>query len=97
VEGGAPIPIPGLEEGEVPVQWTADRRSLYVYRPAQAPARVFLLDLSSGRRTLWKELMPFDRAGASSVLNIAIAPDGKSYAYDYGQVLSDLYLVEGLK
>jgi len=97
VEGGAPIPIPGLEEGEVPVQWTADRRSLYVYRPAQAPARVFLLGLSSGRRTLWKELMPFDRAGASSVLNIAIAPDGKSYAYDYGQVLSDLYLVEGLK
>jgi serine/threonine protein kinase len=97
VEGGAPIPIPGLEEGEVPIQWTADRRSLYVYRPAQAPARVFLLDLSSGRRTLWKELMPFDRAGASSVLNIAVTPDGKSYAYDYGQVLSDLYLVEGLK
>jgi len=30
-------------------------------------------------------------------LNIAITPDGKSYAYDYGQVLSELYLVDGLK
>jgi hypothetical protein len=97
VEGGSPIPIPGLEAGEVPIQWTADRRSLYVYRPAQAPARVFLLDLSSGRRTLWKELMPSDLAGASTVLHVTITPDGKSYFYDYGQVLSDLYLVEGLR
>jgi Tol biopolymer transport system component/predicted Ser/Thr protein kinase len=97
VEGGAPIPIPGLEEGEVPTQWTADRRSLYVYRPTQSPVRVFLLDVASGRRNLWKELSPFDAAGASGILDIAITPDGKSYAYDYGQVLSDLYLVERLK
>jgi serine/threonine protein kinase len=97
VEGGAPIPIPGLEEGEVPTQWTADRRSLYVYRPTESPMRVFLLDVASGRRNLWKELSPFDGAGASGILEIAVTPDGKSYAYDYGQVLSDLYLVEGLK
>ena len=41
VEGGAPIPIPGLEEGEVPIQWTADGRSLYVYRPAGCLRRAF--------------------------------------------------------
>jgi Tol biopolymer transport system component len=97
VEGGQPIPIPGLEEGEVPIQWTADRGSLYVYRPVQEAARVFLLDLSSGRRTLWKELIPFDPAGSSIVFAVAIAPDGRSYIYSYGQMLSDLYLVEGLK
>ncbi|HEY3124983.1 MAG TPA: hypothetical protein VGK70_13100, partial [Thermoanaerobaculia bacterium] len=85
------------EEGEVPTQWTADRRSLYVYRPVQDVARVFLLDVASGRRNLWRELSPFDAAGTSGILDIAITPDGKSYAYDYGQVLSDLYLVEGLK
>ena len=81
----------------MPIQWASDGRSLYVCRPAQLPARVFLLDISSGRRNLWKELSPFDPAGLSVILNIAITPDGKSYAYDYGQVLSDLYLVEGLK
>ena len=97
VEGGSPIPIPGLEEGEAPIQWAADGRSIYAYRPAQTPTRVFLVDVSSGRRTLWKELSPFDPAGVSVILNIAITPDGKSYAYDYRQVLSDLYLVEGLK
>ena len=97
VEGGSPIPIPGLEEGEAPIQWAADGRSIYVYRPAQTPTRVFLVDVSSGRRTLWRDVSPFDPAGASGILNIAITPDGKSYAYDFGQVLSDLYLVEGLK
>jgi Tol biopolymer transport system component len=97
VEGGAPIPIPGLEEGEVPIQWTSDRRSLYVYRPVQEVARISLLDLSSGRRTFWKELKPFDAAGSSMILNVVMTPDAKSYVYSYGQILSDLYLVEGLK
>ena len=97
MEGGAPIPIPGLEEEELPVQWTADGRSLYVYRPVQDVARVSLLELSSWRRTPWKELKPFDPAGSSMVLSIGITPDGKSHIYCYGQMLSDLYLVEGLR
>ena len=29
--------------------------------------------------------------------DVQITPDGRAYAYYYGQVLSDLYLVEGLK
>jgi len=78
--------------------WLAlDGRSIYVYRPAQSPARIYLLDSSNGRRSLWRELSPFDPAGLGVILNVAITPNGKSYAYDYGQVLSDLYLVEGLK
>ena len=97
MEGGSPIPIPGLEEGETPIQWAGDGRSLYVFRPASSQARVFLLDVSSGRRNLWRELAPFDPAGVSVILHVAITADGKSYAYEYGQVLSDLYLVEGLK
>jgi len=86
-----------LEEGEIPIQWTTDHRSLYVFRSVQEVARVSLLDLGTGRRTPWKELMPLDPAGSSMVLNVAMTPDGKSHIYSYGQVLSDLYLVEGLK
>jgi hypothetical protein len=97
VEGGSAIPIPGLEEGEIPVQWTPDGRSLYVYRPVQEIARVSLINLSSGGRTAWKELKPFDPAGSSMVFQVSITPDGKSYVYSYGQMLSDLFLVEGLR
>jgi Tol biopolymer transport system component len=97
LDGGSPIPIPGWEEGELPIQFTADRRSIYVYRPVREVARVSLLDLSSGSRTPWKELKPFDPAGSSMIIDVAITPDGKFYIYDYGQMLSDLYLVEGLR
>ena len=89
--------IEGLADGEVPVLWSADGRSLYVYRIGDLSARVFRLELSTGRRELWKELTPPEPAGSLEFQNLRIARDGKAYAYDYGQVLSDLYLVEGLK
>jgi hypothetical protein len=91
------LPIEGLAEGEFPVQWSADGRFLFVYRIAEVPARVFRLDLLTGRRELWKELIPPDQAGTSDIGNLQITADGRAYAYYYGQVLSELYLVEGLK
>jgi hypothetical protein len=91
------LPIEGLAEGEFPVQWSADGQSLYIFRIGEAPARVYRLDLSTGRRELWKELTPPDLAGTNVILNVQITPDGKACAFDYGQVLSDLYLVEGLR
>jgi len=97
LEGGSPLPIEGLAEGEFPVQWSADGRSLFVYRIGEVPARIFRLDLSTGRRELWKELVPPDLAGANVIPEVQITPDGRAYAYYYGQVLSDLFLVEGLK
>jgi hypothetical protein len=99
VDGGGPHAVPGAVEGERPLQWSADGRSLYVARPRELflPARVFLLDIETGRRTLWKELMPEDSAGFVAVTQACVTPDGKAYAYDYYTVLSDLYLVEGLK
>jgi hypothetical protein len=99
VDGGAPRPVPGAVEGELPLQWSADGRSLYVSRPKElfSPAPVFLLDIQTGRRTLWKELMPEDSAGLVFVAYVCVTPDGRAYAYDYWSVLSDLYVAEGLK
>jgi Tol biopolymer transport system component len=97
VEGGTPAPIAGLLEEEVPAQWSADGRYLYVYRPIEVPARIFRLDLSTGRREPWKELLPDDLAGVNVIAAVVLTRDGRSYAYTCGQFLSDLYLVEGLK
>ena len=41
--------------------------------------------------------MPSDPAGVNIILPILLTPDGKSYVYGYRRMLSDLYLVEGLK
>ncbi|MBZ5706169.1 MAG: serine/threonine-protein kinase [Acidobacteriia bacterium] len=97
VAGGEPRPIPGLEAGEIPILWDDTGRSLYVYRPSELPARVYLLDTGSGKRTLWKQLMPPDPAGVEYVGPVLPTPDGKTYVYGYRRLLSDLYLVEGLK
>jgi serine/threonine protein kinase/Tol biopolymer transport system component len=97
VASGEPKLIPGLLAGEAPVAWSADGRSLYIYRGGELPAKIYRLDIASGSRTLWKQLMPPDPAGVEYVGPILPAPDGTAYAYGYRRLLSDLYLVEGLK
>ena len=97
ITSGEPRPIPGLVAGEAPVAWSADGRSLYVYHGGELPAKVYRLEIASGRRTLWKQLMPPDPAGVEYVGPVLPAPDGMAYAYGYRRLLSDLYLVEGLK
>jgi serine/threonine protein kinase len=97
VSGGEPKAVPGVELGEQPIQWSEDAKALYFYKPGDLPAKVYRLDLSTGHKALWKELMPSDSAGVSRIGPILITPDGKSCLYGYHRILSDLYLVEGLK
>ena len=57
----------------------------------------FTGSIATGRKELWKEIMPADLVGVKYLPRVALTPDGKSYAYSYYRHLSDLYLVEGLK
>jgi len=97
VAGGQPRPITGLEPGEEPVSWSADGRMLYIYQPGSLPAKVYQLDLNTGQRKLWKQLMPADPAGVVRIGPIRMTTDGKTYVYGYHRTLADLYLAEGLK
>jgi eukaryotic-like serine/threonine-protein kinase len=96
VSGGEPQPIAGFEAGEEPISWSPDGRSLYVDRPGETPVQVQRLDLPSGQRTLWKQLMPSDPAGVEFIGPVVLTPDSQAYVYGVRQLLSDLYLVEGL-
>jgi len=97
VAGGEPSAIPGIAPEETPTEWSADSRFLYIFRRRELPAKVYRLDVSTGRRELWRELMPSDPAGVTFISPPRVAADGESYAYAYVRTLSDLYLVEGLK
>jgi len=97
LDGGEPRVIPGFPDGFVPVGWTNDGQSIFVYTPGELPAKVYRLDLATGQKQLWKTLMPADAAGITDMGPILITPDGKSYVYEYGRTLSDLYVVEGIK
>jgi Tol biopolymer transport system component len=95
ISGGEPTAIPGVELTDSVDQYTADSRFLYVHR-REAPLKVHRLDLATGRKELWRTLMPSDAAGVSS-LGPYPTPGGESYVYSYVRTLSDLYIVEGLK
>jgi eukaryotic-like serine/threonine-protein kinase len=97
VEGGEPTALPGLSVEDVPLRFSPDGRTLYLQRRGQLPAGVFRYDLVSGRRELWKELLPSDTAGLNAINRVEVTPDGKTYAYSYLRILSFLQLVEGMK
>jgi dipeptidyl aminopeptidase/acylaminoacyl peptidase len=97
VAGGDPRLIPGLSPGEQPITFSADGSALYIYQPGELPARVNRLDIHTGKRTLWRELMPSDPAGVETIGPILITPDAKTCVFGYHRMLADLYLVEGLK
>jgi Tol biopolymer transport system component len=97
VAGGDPQLIAGINQGEQPITWSADGNTLYIYQPGELPARVYRLDIKTGQRTLWKELMPSDPAGVENIGPIYMTPDARTCVFGYHRMLADLYLVEGLK
>ncbi len=95
--GGEPQPIPSLVPGEDPVGWMGDSHWLFLFDRQKIPGRVFRVELSTGKRELWKELVPLDPAGIDLLSPPALTPDGKTYVYSYNRILSDLFLAEGIR
>jgi eukaryotic-like serine/threonine-protein kinase len=97
VTGDEPKRVAGFEIGELPISWSSDGRFLFLYRYGEIPTNIQQLDAITGRRTVWKRLMPFDPAGVHLIDHILITPDLRAYAYGDRRVLSDLFLVQGIK
>ncbi len=93
---GAPRPVPGIHPNEAIFSVSPDGRSALVGVLDSHSAEVMRVDLTSGRRELFKKIGPPDPAGVVLV-DAAFTPDGKYYAYSYFNALSQLYLVEGLR
>jgi hypothetical protein len=62
--------------------------------PSQGIDRVVI---ATGARTPWKTLVPSDGAGVTSVLAVRVLDDGRVYAYSYQRVLSQLFVMSGLR
>jgi hypothetical protein len=101
VDGSDPVQIPGIEEGEEPIQWSDDERFLYVRGRGDFRCNVYRVELVSGRRRLWREITPPDLVGLLGLEarpgGVLITPDGQTCVYTYWSTSLDLSLVEGLK
>lgn len=97
IDGGEPMHISGTHPSDLLVGWTGDAKSLYLVSERETAFQVFRVDIATGRRELWKTLVPPDRAGITAIYPIGITADDKHYAYSLQRRLDDLYLVSGIK
>jgi eukaryotic-like serine/threonine-protein kinase len=97
VDGGTPEPAP-LASLDRPLAFTSDGTGLFVSPWARTgPFVVERMDLARGTRSPWMQVSAEDKAGAGPMIQLVITPDGRSYAYSVHRVLSELYLVRGLR
>ncbi|HET7711821.1 MAG TPA: protein kinase [Thermoanaerobaculia bacterium] len=89
-------PLPGSGADDVPIQWSEDNQSIYLYRRGRISLDIDRLNVNSGERTKWITIHPADPAGILDIMPVVITPDGETYVYGYRRFLSDLYLVNGL-
>jgi predicted Ser/Thr protein kinase len=95
VAGRDPRPVEVLAADEFPIQWDASSSKLYVWNRT-VPAKIYLLDIKSGTRALWLEIVPVEVSGLLYG-EVILTPDGQSYGYRYRRVLTDLFLAESLR
>ncbi len=96
VGGGEPQLLRTVTPGEGICGWSADSRSLYVVHPG-LPTKLFKLDTASGKREPIREFAPADRAGVEQVGPIDMTADLRAYAYGFSRILTDMYVVDGLR
>ncbi|MCI0616962.1 protein kinase [bacterium] len=97
VEGDKQEQVLDVPAGHNGVSWSSDGNSLYTADRTGIPAVIYRLNLKTGKREICKEIYPDDPAGIHGISPIVLTPDLKSIVYSYRRVLSDLYLVAGLK
>jgi hypothetical protein len=93
-----PAALDGTLPGDVPLAWSPDDTSVWVLVRRETPAKIFRIDLRTGRRTLWYEVPLSDPASSPlDTLLLQMAADGRTFVYAYDKHLSDLYVAYGLK
>jgi hypothetical protein len=93
--GGPGLAVPGLLPEDQPITYTADGRALFVAERA-FPIPIVRLDLVTGRRTPWLTLAPPNRAGLRFAIPV-ITPDGRHWSLSTARLLTELYVVDGLR
>ena len=64
------------------IGFSGDDKTVLV-RSRKIPVEIDRLDLATGRREPFKEIVPADPSGAQSIPNLRFSEDGKSYAYSW--------------
>lgn len=89
--------IPGVEAKELFFKWSEDGQALIVYWSTPWEARIYRVEVVTGKRTLLQTIEPSEKAGSMLPIRLAYAEGSKTYAYSSVRILGNLYVVEGLE
>lgn len=91
---GKSKPFNGIDSNERPLRWSQDGKWIFVRNISGTPVKVFKVEVSSGKRSLFKEITVSDPAGFVAFTSIVISDDEQAFAYSYRRGLSTLFLIE---
>jgi hypothetical protein len=93
-------PVKGLEPREEPIQWSADGRALYVRGVGDFETKIYRVEIASGRRRIWKQIVPPNPVGLVGIEvkpgGVIITPDGRVCVYTYWSTSEELLLMDSL-
>jgi Tol biopolymer transport system component len=93
---GGPLRDLRLSGDDAVSGWLADSRAILIATRGQ-PVKVFRQDLATGQRTPFTTLAPGEMDGVITVSGATFAPDGDHYVFGYPRLLSELFVIDGLK
>ncbi len=99
LDGSGLRPVSGLDSKYYVSDWSPDGTSLYVLssQSREDAARVYRVNVATGKMEFWKTFGTNLPAGVANVGGPRFSSDGTAYAYVYSRVLSQAYVVKGLK
>jgi Tol biopolymer transport system component len=96
LDGGSSELVPGVSEDDRVLQWTDDGGALFVGHRVGPVWKVRRLDLRTGRATPWTEIAPRTTAGLR-LSSVYLTPNGRFWVHGYSRLLTDLYVVTGIR
>jgi len=98
LDGSGARTIPGLDSSYYVSGWSSDAQSIYVAsgKIEDRIAKVYKVDIKTGKMSFWRSFGE-STAGIVGTGAPLFSKDGKAYAYGYFLVLSEAYVVTGLK
>jgi Tol biopolymer transport system component len=99
IDGGGFRPVPGLTSKYHVIGWTADGESVYVVQDERSlkAAAVSRVNIQTGKMDPWKTFGGEAGTGGAYIGAPHLSSDGSAYAYVYNRVLSEAYVVTGLR
>ena len=94
--GESSAKLPQLDAREAIDRWSADGKSLFIWNYSGVP-RLDRLEIATGKRVPMYSTIPPDSSGIVSFTYCRANADGKAHVCSAHRLLSDLFVVNGLR